>query len=71
MVEKKQVKTRENAVIYARYSSSGQREESIDGQLRECKAYAARVNLNVIGEYCDHALNRKHDGRDGERDGKT
>lgn len=25
-----------NAVIYARYSSDSQREESIEGQLREC-----------------------------------
>ena len=25
------------AVIYARYSSDNQREESIEGQLRECK----------------------------------
>ena len=25
-------------VIYARYSSDNQREESIDGQLRECHA---------------------------------
>ena len=29
-----------NAVIYARYSSDKQREESIEGQLRECKEYA-------------------------------
>ena len=29
-----------NAVIYARYSSDNQREESIEGQLRECKEYA-------------------------------
>ena len=28
-----------NAVIYARYSSDNQREESIEGQLRECKEY--------------------------------
>jgi DNA invertase Pin-like site-specific DNA recombinase len=28
------------AIIYARYSSDNQREESIDGQLRECKAFA-------------------------------
>ncbi len=28
------------AVIYARYSSDNQREESIEGQLRECKEYA-------------------------------
>lgn len=55
--------TRENAVIYARYSSSGQREESIEGQLRECKAYAGRMNLNVIGEYCDHALTGTSDKR--------
>ena len=29
-----------NGVIYARYSSDNQREESIEGQLRECKEYA-------------------------------
>ena len=28
------------AVIYARYSSDNQREESIEGQLRECLQYA-------------------------------
>ena len=27
------------AVIYARYSSDNQREESIEGQIRECTAY--------------------------------
>ena len=30
------------AVIYARYSSDNQREESIEGQLRECMEYAER-----------------------------
>ena len=29
-----------NAVIYARYSTDSQREESIEGQLRECKEFA-------------------------------
>lgn len=28
------------AVIYARYSSDNQREESIEGQIRECTAFA-------------------------------
>ena len=28
------------AVIYARYSSDNQREESIEGQLRECMVFA-------------------------------
>ena len=32
-------------VIYARYSSDNQREESIEGQLRECKEYAERNNI--------------------------
>ena len=31
-----------NAVIYARYSSDNQREESIEGQIRECTAYAEK-----------------------------
>ena len=35
------------AVIYARYSSDNQREESIEGQLRECMEYAD-YNDNVI-----------------------
>ena len=28
-----------NGVIYARYSSDNQREESIEGQLRECNDF--------------------------------
>ena len=39
--------TKQNAVIYARYSSVGQNEQSIDGQLRECHAYAEREGYNV------------------------
>ena len=37
-----------NAVIYARYSSSSQREESIEGQVKECTAYAERNGYNII-----------------------
>ena len=32
-------------VIYARYSSENQREESIEGQIRECTAYAERNGI--------------------------
>ena len=60
---KKSDNTIENAVIYARYSSSGQREESIEGQIRECREYAARNNLRVVGEYSDHALTGRSDKR--------
>jgi len=42
-----------NAVIYARFSSSGQREESIEGQLRECRAYAERRGMIVVSEYAE------------------
>jgi len=52
-----------NAVIYARYSSDGQREESIEGQLRECKEYAERHNITVISTYIDRALSAKTDDR--------
>ena len=36
------------AVIYARYSCDNQREESIEGQLRECKAFAERKGYIVV-----------------------
>ena len=36
------------AVIYARYSSDSQREESIEGQLRECNEYAERNGMTVL-----------------------
>ena len=51
------------AVIYARYSSHSQREESIEGQLRECKDYAAKNGFTVIDEYIDRALTGKTDKR--------
>ena len=34
------------AVIYARYSSDNQREESIEGQIRECTAYAEKNGIS-------------------------
>jgi DNA invertase Pin-like site-specific DNA recombinase len=51
------------AVIYARYSSSEQREESIEGQLRECKEYAERHNMTIVGTYLDRALSARTDDR--------
>lgn len=47
------------AVIYARYSSNRQREESIEGQIREYKAFAAQNNLSIIHEYIDRAFSAK------------
>lgn len=52
-----------NAVIYARYSSHNQTEQSIDGQLRDCYAFAEREGLQVIGEYIDRAITGRTDER--------
>lgn len=55
----------ENGVIYARYSSHNQREESIEGQLRECKEYAEKNGVSIVGEYIDRAISGKTDNRAG------
>ena len=44
------------AVIYARYSSDNQREESIEGQVRECQSFAERKGYTVIRTFIDRAL---------------
>ena len=51
------------AVIYARYSSSNQTEQSIEGQLRVCKNYAVTKNLKIVGEYIDRAISGRTDNR--------
>lgn len=51
------------AVIYARYSSGNQREESIDSQLRICHKFADDHGYRVIEEYTDSALSGRTDQR--------
>ena len=53
----------EKGVIYARYSSSGQRDESIEGQFRDCHDFAERFGIHIVGEYCDRALTGTSDKR--------
>ena len=48
-----------NAVIYARYSDSAQREESIEGQLRECGDFASRKGFTIVKIYEDRAISGK------------
>ena len=50
-------------VIYARYSSDNQREESIEGQLRECRAFAEKNDIQIVDTYIDRALSAKTDNR--------
>jgi DNA invertase Pin-like site-specific DNA recombinase len=51
------------AVIYARYSSDSQTENSIEGQLRECKDFAERNGMMVFSTYIDRAFSAKTDNR--------
>ena len=51
------------AVLYARYSSDAQREESIEGQLRENKAYAEKHGFEIVDTYIDRACSAKSDNR--------
>lgn len=51
------------AVIYARYSSDSQREESIEGQLRECTAFAEKNGITILRHYIDRAFSAKTDNR--------
>ena len=51
------------AVIYARYSSERQTEQSIEGQLRVCYDYAKQNGLIVLQEYIDRAVTGTNDNR--------
>lgn len=51
------------AVAYARFSSSNQREESIDAQVRAIKEYCQQNNINLINIYTDEAYSATTDDR--------
>lgn len=48
------------AVIYARFSSHNQREESIEGQVRACQRFAKEHDMTVIEIYADRGLSGLH-----------
>ena len=52
------------AVVYARYSSSGQRDQSIDGQLAAAQKYAEAKGYTIIHEYVDRAMTGRNDDRE-------
>lgn len=52
-----------NAVIYARFSSHNQTEQSIEGQLKVCYEFAKRNGYTVVGEYIDRAISGTTDAR--------
>lgn len=51
------------AVIYARFSSHNQRDESIEQQVAECQAFARANGMTVVGIYADAAISGRSDRR--------
>lgn len=51
------------AVIYARYSSERQTEQSIEGQLRVCHDFAKQNDLAIVDTYIDRAMTGTNDNR--------
>lgn len=52
-----------STVIYARYSSERQSEQSIEGQLHVCKQYAEANGLMIVDIYVDRAMTGTNDNR--------
>ena len=51
------------AVIYARYSSDNQSEQSIEGQLHVCEDYAINNDILILDTYIDRAMTGTNDNR--------
>ena len=51
------------AVIYARYSSDSQTEQSIEGQLRVCQKFAKDNDILIVDTYIDRAMTGTNDLR--------
>ena len=54
-----------NGVIYARYSEGPrQTDQSIEGQVADCRTYAAREGIRIVGVYADrHVSGKSTEGR--------
>ncbi len=52
-----------NIVIYARFSSHSQNEQSIEGQLKTCYEFANKQGYTIIDEYIDRAVSGTTDNR--------
>lgn len=50
-----------DVVLYLRYSSDRQNEQSIEGQRHVCEKYCADMGYTIVGEYADRALSASKD----------
>ena len=63
-MKQKKAPGKEQAVVYARYSSHNQGEQSIDGQLAAAKTYAGAKGYTIVHEYIDRAVSGRTDNRE-------
>ena len=52
-----------NAVLYARFSSDKQTEQTIENQIRICSDFAKNNQLNVVRIYADRGKSGRSDNR--------
>lgn len=50
-----------DVALYLRFSSERQKEQSIEGQLRDCVAYCKRKNYRIVSVYVDRATTARKD----------
>lgn len=50
-----------DVTLYLRFSSERQKEQSIEGQLRDCIAYCKRKGYRIVAVYVDRALTARKD----------
>jgi len=53
----------DTGVIYARFSSQSQNEQSIEAQVRICKEFAESKDINIVNIYSDKARTGTNDAR--------
>ena len=53
----------DTGVIYARFSSHGQNEQSIEAQVRICKECAEKNDIQIVNVYSDKARTGTNDAR--------
>ena len=53
----------ENGIIYARFSSQSQNEQSIEAQIRICSEFAENKGIKIINTYSDKAKSGTNDNR--------
>lgn len=67
-IKKLPMRNGNRAAIYARYSYSAQREESIEAQVADCQRFAEGKGLDVVEVYADRALSGTTDHRERFQD---